>query len=265
MSARPAFSSAMHSVDETLTEAHPIVVAIDHDDSAAVRDWLGTGHSPIAKINNKLHEGLLERAATHAASHCFEALFMAAHTAHEETRLTDSRGTPLLVTLSELAVPGKTTTAFYEHMIELMLSASPDIAQAQDHAYIGDGRSALHQAAAIGNLHVAEMLIAKGAPVNAKNSSGEVPLHLAARFGHMEVAKFLISKGAKINVKSKFTQATPLMAAAEMGHESIIRMLMMAGAERDARDTFGKTAPDRFREYRIAYATSIPRKFQNQN
>jgi ankyrin repeat protein len=263
VSVLPALARATALVDEILVESSPIVTAIDHDDASTVKNWLNAGHSPLAKIKNKLHEPLIERAATHSSIHAFAELLSIAHFLNEDANLKDNRGTPLLLTLSELAVPGKASNAVYEQMIELMLSVSPEIAQAKDRAYIGDGRTALHEAAAIGNLHVVEMLIARGAPVNAKNASGECPLHLAARFGHLEIVKFLLAKGAQINIKSKFTRSTPLMAAAEMGHESIIHLLMMSGAERDSRDTFGKTAPERFREYRIAYASSTPRKIQN--
>jgi hypothetical protein len=260
LSVPTAFASSIQIVDEVVTEAHPIVAAIDHDNSNAVLEWLKAGHTPLASIKNKTKEGFLERAATHASLRSFEILLRAVHASHKDALLKDSRGTPILVTLSSLAVPGKQSTANYEQMIAWVLAISPESAQSKDRAYIGDGRTALHQAAAVGNLKVMQMLITRGAPVNAKNSSGETPLHLAARFGHLDAVKYLIRSGALINEKTKYTRATPLMAAAEMGHENIIRMLMISGAERDARDAFGKTAPQRYREYRVASSgTSVRR------
>ena len=247
-----ACASSIQIVEESVTESHPVVNAIDEDRVEEVQEWLRTGHSPLAKIKNQIKEGFLERAAIHGSLRSFEVLLRAVHANHQDSLLKDSRGTPILVTLSSLAVPETPAHLSYERMIALVLSVSPDATQAKDRAYIGDGRTALHQAAAVGNVKVLEMLIAQGALVNAKNSSGETPLHLAARFGHLPAAKYLVKCGALINEKTKFTRATPLMAAAEMGHENIIRMLMISGAERDAKDAFGKTAPERYREYRLA-------------
>ena len=255
-----ALAGSIQIVEEVLTEVHPVVTAIDHDNSKWVQNWLDAGHTPLARIKNKLSESLLERAATHSALKSFEVLLLAVHSIHKEKMLKDGRGTPILVILASLAVPGKQSTLNYNAMIAHILAISPESAQARDLAYIGDGRTALHQAAAVGNLDVLQMLIARGALVNAKNSSGETPLHLAARFGHLDAVKCLIKWGAQINEKTKYTRATPLMAAAEMGHENIIRMLMISGAERDAHDVFGKTAPERFQEYRVTYLSAPSRK-----
>jgi hypothetical protein len=260
VSGSTAHASSTQIVDEVLTENHPVVLAIDQDRADIVQNWLNTGHTPLAKIKNKIKEGLVERAAAHASLRSFVVLLNAVHANHQEAQLKDARGTPLLVALSSMAVPGTQAASSYEQMIADMLAISPESAQAKDHAYIGDGRTALHQAAAVGNLKVMQMLITRGAPVNAKNSSGETSLHLAARFGHLQAAKLLIRWGALVNEKTKFTRATPLMCAAEMGHENIIRMLMISGAERDTRDAFGKTAPERWKEYRVASTQLIPRK-----
>ena len=48
---------------------------------------------------------------------------------------------------------------------------------------------------------VAELLIGKGADVNAKGDGGKTPLHWAAQYGSKEVAELLISKGADVNAK----------------------------------------------------------------
>lgn len=233
-------------------ESHPIVIAIDRDDVASLELWLKAGHTPLAKIKNKFQERLIDRAASHAALHVFEVLLRAVHALKGDSELKDSRGTPLLVSLTSLAVPGKLKTAIYEQMVALVLSVVPSLVNSQDHAYIGDGRTALHQAAAIGNIMVMQMLLSSGAAINAKNSNGETALHLAARFNHLDAVKYLVASGALINEKTHYTRSSPLMAAAEMGNENIIRYLVLSGAERDARDVFGKTAPERFKEFRVA-------------
>jgi ankyrin repeat protein len=60
----------------------------------------------------------------------------------------------------------------------------------------------LHQAAARGHKEVVELLIAKGADVNAKAENGVAPLHVAAGAGHKEIAELLIAKGADVDTRT---------------------------------------------------------------
>jgi len=63
----------------------------------------------------------------------------------------------------------------------------------------------LDYAALHGRADLADLLIAFGADMNAKdNLYGETPLHYAIEFaphGHLEVAQLLIDRGADVNVK----------------------------------------------------------------
>jgi len=58
-------------------------------------------------------------------------------------------------------------------------------------------RTGLHLAAIKGNTEIAEMLLEKGAVINAKDKKGHTPLYYAAKYGHKNVADLLISKGGK--------------------------------------------------------------------
>jgi len=74
----------------------------------------------------------------------------------------------------------------------------------------GGGFTPLHYAAWNGHKEVAELLIAKGADVNAKVAIwGRTPLHFAAWNGHKEVAELLIENGAEVNAKDNYGR-TPL-------------------------------------------------------
>ena len=55
--------------------------------------------------------------------------------------------------------------------------------------------------AAFGHKEIAELLIAKGADVNARGFFGSTTLHGAALDGHKEIAELLITKGADVNAK----------------------------------------------------------------
>ena len=95
------------------------------------------------------------------------------------------------------------------------------------------GEAALHLAAAMG-LNVVQLLVEKGANVNAKNIDGWTPLHTAAYCGRKAVAYFLLFRGA-VAVISNNERLTPLDWAVkpEYGEPDvalICRMLLPSGA-----------------------------------
>ena len=56
----------------------------------------------------------------------------------------------------------------------------------------------LNEAAAMGDLDLVKLLIVDGSDVNNREHGLKVPLHRAAISGHTEVAEFLLAKGADI-------------------------------------------------------------------
>ena len=57
---------------------------------------------------------------------------------------------------------------------------------------------------------MAELLITKGANVNARSDNGLTPLHRASQVGNRNVVELLLSKGATIDVKDN-DGSTPRM------------------------------------------------------
>jgi ankyrin repeat protein len=258
----PASIPSTKIVAESVSEKDSILQSIDHDQIFQVKQWLKQGHSSFSIVQNKMRESILDRAASLGSEKVFELLLtdMESKNISNQHSWRDGRGTPILLGLISLATPSNRNVHKYERMIERFLSKHSDQIDFQDKAYIGDGRTALHQAAANGNLVVLKALLSHGAHINSLNSTGETPLHFAARFGQLAVLKTLIRNGAKLNEKSKFTLVTPLLAAAENGHEVIIRELLDAGAKKDAKDIFGKSAPERYRDYVSNYYHHISNK-----
>src|SRR5262249_12547582 len=153
--------------------------------------------------------------------------------------------------------------------IELQIAARPEVVKGVD----GGGSTALHHAAGYGPLANVELLIdkgagvnarngrrstplhwaildeakvrlllAKGADVNARQAQGRTPLFLAAMSGNgVPTIRLLFACGADANIASANAQ-TPLMMAALRGNVEGMRLLIDKGAEVNARDGAGETA-----------------------
>ena len=65
------------------------------------------------------------------------------------------------------------------------------------------GRSALHCAAHNENSSVAQLLLAKGAAVNATDGEGRMPLHWAALLGRSSVAELLLAMNATVDAADR--------------------------------------------------------------
>ena len=109
-----------------------------------------------------------------------------------------------------------------------------------------DDGTPLHYAARYGHKDVAELLLAEGADVNAKDDFAHTPLHHAAQAPIQRSAatvELLIAHGADANAKDYFVK-TPLHYAAQSPTNrsaATAELLLANGADANAKDLFSKT------------------------
>ncbi len=142
-----------------------------------------------------------------------------------------ARGLDPNVREPERGETGLITALRYDAMnvFELLL-AQPKIAL---DAQAENGNTALMMAAFRKNKAAVEKLVAKGAQVN---RPGFTALHYAAAAGDIDILRYLLEQHAYIDAESP-TKVTPLMLAAREGQEEAVKVLLEEGADATLRDS----------------------------
>jgi len=112
--------------------------------------------------------------------------------------------------------------------IELTLRASsPTLLMAKD----ARGATVLHQAAAVGCLRAAQLIVAASSKlaVHFQDNDGAEPLHYAAINGHVSLARLLLAANADIRARDDAGNA-PLHWAALGDHQAVAEFLLPRGA-----------------------------------
>jgi len=114
--------------------------------------------------------------------------------------------------------------------VRALLKQHVDVKVAQ-----GDGTTALHWAADLDNLVIADVLIRSGAPVSAANDLGATPLYLACRNRSAAMVDRLLAAGANANAKL-LNGETTLMTCARTGEPKTVKALLLHGADAKAKE-----------------------------
>jgi ankyrin repeat protein len=125
--------------------------------------------------------------------------------------------------------------------LELALKEDPESIS----AFSADGFTALHFAAFFGRRLPANLLVLAGADVNAeaRNPSRVRPLHSAVAGPDPMMAEILLAMGADVNARQA-GGFTALHAAAKRGHTKLVHLLLRADADPRAAADDGQTAAD---------------------
>ena len=123
----------------------------------------------------------------------------------------------------------------HRDIVELLLSKGASI-EAMDQ--VED--TALHEASSNGHTSTVELLLTKGASVEATDKYKDTPLHKAARYGHPITVELLLTEGASVEAAGKYSN-TPLHDAARNGYTRTVELLLAKGALVEAMDNTNST------------------------
>jgi ankyrin repeat protein len=84
-----------------------------------------------------------------------------------------------------------------------------------------------------------DLLLAHGAPIDARNLAGATALYFAAEGGHLAVAQRLMERGADVRMTGR-SGLSPIAAASYAGSDEIVAALLAHGADERVADDTGK-------------------------
>jgi ankyrin repeat protein len=138
-------------------------------------------------------------------------------------------------------IEATTTTPFIStndtmQLMKLLLEKGAD-----PNSPAGDS-SLLHVAAKLGDRQAIEILLDRGARIEAKDKDGRTALHLAARNGHVDTVRLLLDREAEIEAIDE-NGCRALHLAARNGLEDTVRLLLDRGADIQEKEyELGRTA-----------------------
>ena len=139
-----------------------------------------------------------------------------------------------------------TVSAGHEEIAKLILPFS-DI-----NAVTSAGATSIHYASSKGRLELLVALIAAGADLSLRDSSGSTPLHRSILNGKVQVTNEILKhvSGVAINRKDK-SGWTSLHVAVYSGNYEVAEKLVEMGADKDVKDLDEKTPLDHAKDERM--------------
>ncbi|KAL9636266.1 MAG: hypothetical protein Q9164_002929 [Protoblastenia rupestris] len=124
----------------------------------------------------------------------------------------------------------------HQNIVQLLLEKGADV-----NAHSGLHGNALQVASARGYQDLVQFLLDNGAEVNTRCGYSGSALQAASSAGHQNIVQLLLNKGAKINTQSgEYSGA--LQAASSRGHRNIVKLLLDNGAEVNTRCGYSGSA-----------------------
>ncbi|KAJ5782298.1 hypothetical protein N7457_004072 [Penicillium paradoxum] len=122
--------------------------------------------------------------------------------------------------------------------VQILLQKGADV-DAQNN----EGQTALMAAVSFGHEAIVRLLIEYGADMNKLTLKGESALSTAASRGFERIVRILIASGANIDLgRQMVVVKTPLSQAAAYGQDKVVQLLLDCGAKIDAVGSNGETA-----------------------
>ncbi len=265
---------------EALPEHERIVVALFYGTGYPLKEIAAFLEVPVTTIKKRLHDARkhLKVNLGHLSGEMRQSLHTQhlARTAHfpEKVRLLIAARTGDIEEVKRL---------LERNLLLINLKVNSQEYRANVFPGVVPGNTALHEAAANGDMSLVRLLLDYGANPNARSSSGITPLHLAVQFRRHGVIAYLLAHGANVNAALSNGQTplhwaalrddsesavillasgananalsqhnrTPLHWAALKGHSTIVRLLLAADADSAMSDDLGRTPLDwaRVREH----------------
>ncbi len=125
------------------------------------------------------------------------------------------------------------------NLVKTLLDKHPDWVNTKTNR----GKTPLHYAVSYAQQPCMDLLLERGANINAQDATGMTPLHVAAMLGRAEQARRLLNHGALREGKDSFGD-TPLHTAAVFGQGGMVQLLIEAGGDASMSNTRGKTPID---------------------
>jgi ankyrin repeat protein len=140
----------------------------------------------------------------------------------------------------------------YDELLDKMLNQLPSLKYDSgrnilDETSEGADLTCLHIAAANGHIKVADLLIKKGANIEATDYEGKTPLMIAAEVGNVQFIEFLLDNGANIEAQDDYEKTCLRLAIAseqceDAEKKEVVKLLIEHGANVNATDKYDISA-----------------------